>query len=106
MPWNVLTILYLLGLNSDHAKTMIQFVVIPMVTLLFLMNILLLPNTIAIKHMIVIGFLYCHRSIMTTKLVIGILAAMWGVSLILTIMITIVAIVDKEWPLELSAVMQ
>ena len=62
------------------------------------MNILL-PTTIAIERMIVISSPYHHRSIMTTKMVIGILAVMWIVALILTIMITIVSPVYIEWPL-------
>ena len=63
-----------------------------------LMNILL-PITIAMEHVIVIGFPYRHRSIMTTKMVIGILAVMWGVSFILTIMVTILVPIDVVWPL-------
>ena len=69
----LITILYLLGLDSDRTTAMIQFVVPPIVTILFMMNILL-PTTIAIERMIVISSPYRHRSIMTTKMVNGILA--------------------------------
>ena len=55
------------------ATAIIQFVVPPIVTILFMMNILL-PTTIAIERMSVISSPYHHRSIMTTKMVIGILA--------------------------------
>ena len=78
----LIIILYLLGLNSDPATTIMRVFVIPMLMLLRLMNILL-PTTIAMERMIVIGFPYRHRSIMTTKMVIGILAAMWGVQYLL-----------------------
>ena len=94
----LIIILYLLGLNSDLTATKIRFFVFPMFVVFRLMDILL-PTTIAMERMIVIGFPYHHRSIMTTKMVIGILAAMWGVSLILTIMATILVPVDIVWPL-------
>ena len=48
---------------------------------------IILPVTVVIERMTVIGFPYCHRSIMTTKTVIGILAAMLGISLTFTVMI-------------------
>ena len=62
---------------------------------------IILPVTVAIERMIVIGFPYCHRSIMTTKTVIGILTAMLGISLTFTVMIIIVVSVDIVWPLAL-----
>ena len=71
----LIIILYLLGLNSDPATAIMRVFIIPMMMLLRLMSILL-PTTIALERMIVIGFPYHHRSIMTTKMVITILAAM------------------------------
>ena len=62
---------------------------------------IILPGIVAIERMIVIGFPYCHRSIMTTKTVIGILIAMLGISLTFTVMIIIVVSVDIVWPLAL-----
>ena len=94
----LIIILYLLGLNSDPATAIVQFLVFPVYMIFRLMNILL-PITIAMERMIVIGFPYRHRSIMTKKTVIGILAAMWGVSLILAIMVTVIVPVDVVWPL-------
>ena len=51
--------------------------------------------------MIVIAFPFRHRSILTTKTVVGMLAAMWGLSAILTIIIIITIPVDIFWPLGL-----
>ena len=96
----VIMILYLLDLTTGSATTVLQLSFIPMFTLAHLMTILL-PVTLAIERMIVIGFPYRHRSIMTNKTVVSILAALWGLSLILTIMITIVVSVDVIWPLAL-----
>jgi len=59
----------------------------------------LLPVSIAMERMIVIGFPYRHRSIMTTKTVVSVLAAMWGLSTILTAMIIIIVPVDIVWSL-------
>ena len=64
------------------------------------MTIILLV-TVSIERMIVIGFPYCHRSIMTNETIIGILAAMLGISLTFTVMIIIVMSVDIVWPLAL-----
>ena len=94
----LIVVLYLLDLNSAAAAVVIQFVVSPVVKLFQLLTILL-PTTIAIERMIVIKYPYRHRSIMTTKTVIGILAAIWGVSLILTIIIAIIAPLNIAWPL-------
>ena len=94
----LIAILYLLDLNSASATVVIQFLMSPMVKLLQLITILL-PATIAIERMIVIRYPYRHRSIITTKMVISTLAAIWGVSLILVIIIAIVAPLNIAWPL-------
>ena len=96
----LIMILYLLGLDSNSTQVILQLSIFPLFTLLHLMTIIL-PVTIALERMIVIGFPYRHRSIMTTKTVIGILATMLGVSLTFTVMITIVVSVDVVWPLAL-----
>ena len=92
--------LYLLGLNSNSVFIVLKLLVFPMYRLIQLMTIML-PITLAIERMIVIGFPYRHRSIMTTKTAIGILAMMWSLSFILTILITIIVPVDIVWPLAL-----
>ena len=60
-----------------------------------------MPVTLSIERMMVIGSPYRHRNIMTTKTVVSILAALWGLSLFLTIMITMGVSVDIVWPLAL-----
>ena len=97
----LMMILYLLDLNSDSAKVVLQLSVLPLSVLSRLMTIIL-PITVAIERMIGIGFPYRHRSIMTTKRVIGILAAVFGLSLILTVVLTIVVSVYLVWPLALA----
>ena len=96
----VIMILYLLGSNSDSAQVVLQASIFPLFTLIHLITIML-PITIAIERMIVIGYPYRHRSILTTRTVFGILAAVLGVSVTLTAMITIVVSVDVVWPLGL-----
>ena len=61
-----------------------------------------LPITVAAaERMIVIGFPYRHRSIMTDKTAASVLAVMWGLSTIFSIIITIIVPVDVVWPLAL-----
>lgn len=62
---------------------------------------ILLPITAAIERMVVITFPFRHRSIMTTKAVAGMLATMWELSAIVTIVIIAVIPVDIVWPLAL-----
>ena len=95
---HVIMILYLLDLNSDAAIVALQSSAFPVFTMIHMMTVLL-PVTTAIERMIVIDFPYCHRSIMTTKTVVSMLAVMWGLSFILAIVITIVVSVDIMWPL-------
>ena len=94
-------ILYLLDLDSESAGAVLQLVVFPTILLTHLL-IILLPATLTLERMIVIVFPYCHRSIMTAKTVISMLAAMWGLSLILVLMITIIVPADIIWPLALN----
>ena len=96
----LIMILYLFDMNSDSAIAILQLSIIPVYTMIHLMTILL-PVTLAIERMIVIGFPYRHRSIMTTTTVISILAAMWAFSLILSVIISIVVPIDIIWPLAL-----
>ena len=96
----LIMILYLFDMNSDSAIAILQLSIIPVYTMIHLMTILL-PVTLAIERMIVIGFPYCHRSIMTTTTVISILATMWAFSLILSVIISIVVSTDIICPLAL-----
>ena len=96
----LIMILYLLGLNTESVFIVLKLLVFPMHRLIQLMAIML-PITLAIERMIVINFPYRHRSIMTTKTAIGILAMMWSLLFILTIIITFVVPVDIVWPLAL-----
>ena len=96
----LIVILYLLDLQSDSVNTVMELLVFPLLVPFQFMTILL-PITLAIERMIVIGFPYRHRSIMTKKTVFSILAVMWGISLILTIASAIIVPVNIVWPLAL-----
>ena len=96
----MIMILYLFDMNSDSASVVLQVLVLPLFVLCRMMTIIL-PGIVAIERMIVIGFPYRHRSIMTTKTVIGILATVLGMSLILSVMSTTVEPADVVWPLAL-----
>ena len=96
----LMIILYLLDCNSDFASTILQLLVCPIFMLVHLTTILS-PVTVAVERIIVVGFPYRHRSILTTKTIISLLGAMWGVSLILTIMVTIIVPAKIVWPLAL-----
>ena len=94
-------ILYLLKLNSHYVGVIVKWVYLTLSLLFYLVDILL-PISLAAERMIVIAFPYRHRSIMTTKMVAGILAAVWGLSAILTITSTIVVPVDLLWALAVN----
>ena len=96
----LIIIIYLLGKNSNFAGTLFKWSAIALHTVLHVMTVML-PITLAAERMIVIGFPYRHRSILTDKAVAGILAVMWSVSTIIAIIITIVVPVDIVWPLGL-----
>ena len=96
----LIMILHLFEMNSHSATIVLQLSIIPIPMMIHLMTILL-PVTLAIERMIIIGFPYHHRSIMTTTTVISILAAMWGFSLILSVIITIVVPINIIWALAL-----
>ena len=78
-----------------------KWVYLTLSLILYLVDILLLIS-LAVEHTIVIAFPYRHRSIMTAKIVSGILAAVWGLSAILTITSTIVVPVDLLWALAVN----
>ena len=95
-----MNILYMLNLNSDSAATVLKWLGIAPALLFYLM-IVLLPTTIAVERMIVIAFPLCHRSIVTTKGVASVLAAMRVFSAILIIIAISTLPVDIAWPLGL-----
>ena len=70
----LIMISYLLKLNLDFS-IILKLVILSPALIFYLMDILL-PITLATERMIVIAFPFCHRSIMTTKTVAGMLAAM------------------------------
>ena len=96
----LITILYLLDLNSDSVAIVLAWLGIAPFIITRLMAALL-PITVAIERMIVIAFPFRHRSIMTTKTVAIMLVTMWVSSAILTIIILITIPFDIVWPLGL-----
>ena len=94
----VIMVLYLCGLDSDSTGVIIKRFILPLHTILRFMTILLLI-TLAVNRVVIIASPYRHRYIMTKKVVAGILAAMWGLSAILTVTIIIVVPVHIGWPL-------
>ena len=92
----LIIILYLFYMNSDSAVAVLKWVTIAPLILFYLMNILS-PIPIAIERMIVIAFPFRHRNIMTTKTVTSMLAAMWGISAIVIIIVMITAPSDVFW---------
>ena len=101
---NVLTyavmLIYLLGMDSDSAVIVLKWLGIAPFLLLYLMNVLS-PIPVTTERMITIAFPYRHKSIMTNKTVAGVLAAMWGISAILTIIINVIIPFDVVWSLAL-----
>ena len=93
----LIMVLYLLELNLEFGIVLKLLILSP--ALLFYLMDVILPITLVTERMIVIVFPFRHRSIMTTKTVAGMLAAMWGLSAILTIIITVTVPVDVLWPL-------
>ena len=93
-------ILYLLDLNSDSAVIIVKWVSIAPFLLLRLMTVFA-PMTLAIERMITIAFPFRHRSIITTKTASGMLAAMWGTSVVLTIIVITIVPFNIVWPLAL-----
>ena len=69
----VISILYLLDFTSDSVTIAVKWLVVAPFTLLYFMSILS-PIPVAMERMIVIAFPYRHRSIMTNKTVVGMLA--------------------------------
>ena len=96
----LIIILYLLDMNSESVEIVLKWIgIVPFISI-YLMTVML-PITVAVERMVVIAFPFHHRNIMTTKTVVIMLAAMWGLSAILTTIIIITVPVDIVWPLGL-----
>ena len=94
----LIMILYLLKLNLDFTNIILKLLILSPGLLFYLINILL-PITLATERLIVVVYPFRHRSILKGKTVACMLAAMWGLSAILTVIITITVPVDILWPL-------
>ena len=96
----LIMIIYLLDMNTNSAGISLKWSALLVVTMFHLMTVML-PITLAAERIIVIGFPYRHRSIMTTKTAVSILAVMWGLSIILAITVGFIVPNDIVWPLAL-----
>ena len=96
----LIMIIYLLDANLNSAAVVIKWTILFLRTVLQLMTVML-PITVAAERLIVIGFPYRHRSIMTTRRAAGMVAAMWALSTVLAVIITAIVPVDIVWPLAL-----
>ena len=97
----LISILYLLDLNSDTAVIVVKWLVVAPFTILYFMSILS-PIPVALERMIVIAYPFHHRSIMTNKTVAGIMMTMWSTSTILTILTILTVPFDIVWPLAMQ----
>ena len=96
----LIIILYLLDLNLRSVTFVLKWLIIPPFLVIYMMTILL-PITVAVEHTIVIAFPFRHRNIMTTKIIASVLAAMWGLSTILSTIAMVTIPIDIVWPLGL-----
>ena len=96
----LIIILYLLDLNSGSVAFVLKWLIIPPFLVIYMMTILL-PITVAVERMIVIAFPFHHRNIMTTKTIASVLAAMWGLSAILSTIAMVTIPINIVWPLGL-----
>ena len=94
----LISILYLLDLNSDTAVIVVKWLAVAPFTILYFMSILS-PIPVVLERMIVIAFPFRHQSIMMNKTVAGMIVAMWGASIILTTIIILKIPLDIVWPL-------
>ena len=96
----VIIILYLLDSNSDSVGAVLRWLVLPIWVILYFMTILL-PTTLAAERTIVIAFPFRYRSIITTKTSAIALGGLWGISAVLTIIVTLFVPVEIVWPVAL-----
>ncbi|XP_065907705.1 adrenocorticotropic hormone receptor-like [Dysidea avara] len=94
---NLIMITYLLDLNTDTVGEVLFWVTVPL-TLTFFIITNLLFITLAAERVIVIGYPYRHRSIMTTKVVHGMVVATWVVSAILAVVLILFSHHPIHWP--------
>lgn len=96
----VIFILYLLDSDSDSVGAVLRWLAIPVWVTLYFMTILL-PITLAAERTIVIVYPYRYRSIITNKTSAMALAGVWGISAVLTIIVTLFVPVKIVWPMAL-----
>ena len=94
---NLIMITYLLDLNTDTVGEVLFWVTVPL-TLTFFIITNLLFVTLAVERVIVIGYPYRHRSIMTTKVVRGMVVATWVLSAILAVVLILFSHHLIHWP--------
>ena len=90
-------ITYLLDLNTDTVGEMLFWLTVPLTTTFFVLTNLLFV-TLAVERVVVIGYPYRHRSIMTTKVVHGMVVTTWVVSAILASVVIAVVPHLILWP--------
>ena len=90
-------ITYLLGLNTDTAGEILLWLTVPITTMLFIVTSLLFVS-LAVERVVVIGYPYRHRSIMTTKVVRGMVLATWLVSAIAAAIVVTLSPYSIQWP--------
>ena len=90
-------ITYLLGLNTNAVGEVLFWLVASLTTAFFIITNLLFI-TLAVECVVVIGYPYRHRSIMTTKVVRGMVIATWVVSAIAAANMIVFAPHPIMWP--------
>ena len=94
---NLIMITYLLGLNTNAVGEVLFWLVAPLTTT-FLIITNLLFITLAVERVVVIGYPYRHRSIMTTRVVRGMVIATWVVSAIAAAIMIVFTPHHIMWP--------
>jgi len=94
---NLIMIIYLLDINTDTAGEVVFWLNVPLSRIFFLLTNFLFV-TLAMERVIVIGYPYRHRSIMTTKVVCGMIVTIWVVSVILAVVVIATSPYSVQWP--------
>ena len=93
----LIMIVYLLDLNTDTVGEVLFWLSVPLTLTLFTLTNLLYI-TLAIERVVVFGFPYRHRNIMTTKVVRDMVVSTWVVSAILAAATTALVPHHILWP--------
>ena len=94
---NLIMIVYLLDLNTDTIGEVLFWLSVPLTTTFFIITNLLFV-TLAVERMVVISYPYRHRSILTTKVVRGMIVTTWVVSAILAAVVIAFSTHTVVWP--------